>query len=212
MIIWNYAPEAQGLVVEWGGEREGKGMSFGRVGMLGSVGLGRSVRWGRGGTSGSFGTSSFGKGGSSGFSKAGTCGTVGNSGLGKVGNVGSGRVGTWGRGGSSALGRVGSSGFCKVGSVGRCGNSTLGSSGTLGSVVSSRRWRDAKTSLPLIRDRVRSSRGNRMDGWWWWAISELLKDLGFWIDGRSFFWEWFAYRGWLWGFIDEGWCFMRLGT
>ena len=36
--------KAQGLVVEWGGEREEKGMSFGRVGMVGSEGLGRSGR------------------------------------------------------------------------------------------------------------------------------------------------------------------------
>ena len=164
--------KAQGLVVEWGGEREGKGMSFGRVGMVGSVGLG-----------------------SSGFSKAGTCGTVGNSGLGKVGSSGSCRVGIWGRGGSSNLG--------KVGSVGRGGNSTLGSSGTVGNVVSTR-WRDARTSLPLIRDRVMSSRGNRMDGSWWWAISEMLKDWEFWMRVEVSSENGLHTRGWLWGFIDEG--------
>ena len=161
--------KAQGLVVEWGWEREGKGMSFGRVGMVGSVGLSRSGRWGR-----------LGNSGSSGFSKAGTCGTVGNSGLGKVGSWGSCRVGTWGRDGISTLGRGGSSNLGKVGSVGRGGNSTLWSSGTVGNVVS-RRWRDARTSLQLIRDRVMSSRGNRMDGSWWWAISEMLKDWEFWM-------------------------------
>ena len=176
--------KAQGLVVEWGGKREGKVKSFGRVGMVGSVGLGRSGRWGR-----------LGNSGSSGFSKAGTCGTVGNSGLGKVGSWGSCRVGTWGRGGSSNLG--------KVGSVGRGGNSTLGSSGTVGNVVSTR-WRDARTSLPLIRDRVMNSRGNRMDGSWWWAISEMLKDWEFWMRIEVSSENGLHTRGWLWGFIDEG--------
>ena len=51
--------KAQGLVVEWGGEKEEKGMSFGRVGMVGSEGLGRSGRWDTGGNSGSSSFSNF---------------------------------------------------------------------------------------------------------------------------------------------------------
>uniref|UniRef100_A0A2K1ZSU5 Uncharacterized protein n=1 Tax=Populus trichocarpa TaxID=3694 RepID=A0A2K1ZSU5_POPTR len=69
----------QGLVVEWEGLMS--------LGIVGSVGLVRSVKWGKGGNSGSFGISNFGSSG------IGNSGSLGNSGLGSSGNSGFGSSG-----------------------------------------------------------------------------------------------------------------------
>lgn len=138
-----------GVAVGWMEGRDGMCKSFGKVG---SIGFGSSGTLGRGGSSGIFGSSGFGKVVISGF---GSSGSFGSSGFG--------RLGTCGIGGSSTLGSGGSS-----------GNLGFGSSGK----VVSKRWRASTMILmPFIDVKLTTKSSKRTDEFCEWAIVQVDKKL-----------------------------------